>query len=170
MTGEIVNKIAESGIVTIDLEKYYPQGEWAAIDIKDYLFMGMILKEKEFRKQLQDIDWESYRNKNVAVFCSADALVPNWAYMLLAVSLEPVAKTITVGTQEQAVAKLIVQNIAAQLDATDLHDVRVVIKGCGKVEIPADAYLEISRLLRPYAKSLMYGEPCSTVPVYKKKG
>jgi hypothetical protein len=162
------NKVAESGIITLDLEQYYPKGEVAVFDMKDYLFMGLILKEKDFREALKSIDWEVYRDKTVAVTCSADAIIPVWAYMLASAYLQPVAAAVAVGTKETIQQQLLLHNIAT-IDAGQFADKRVVIKGCGEVHISEAAYLQITNLLRPVAKSIMYGEPCSTVPVYKKK-
>jgi ABC-type transport system involved in cytochrome bd biosynthesis fused ATPase/permease subunit len=162
------NKVAESGIITLDLEQYYPKGEVAVFDMKDYLFMGLILKEKDFREALKNIDWEIYRDKNVAVTCSADAIIPVWAYMLVSAGLQPVAANVVFGTQEEILQQLLLLNIAA-IDTEQFTDKRVVIKGCGEIPISEAAYLQITKQLRPVAKSIMYGEPCSTVPIYKKK-
>jgi hypothetical protein len=165
---EIINKVAQSGIVTIDLEDYYPEGQIAVFDVKDYLFMGMILKEKDFRSALQGLDWEVYRDKNVAITCSADAIVPAWAYMLVVTYLEPIAKYAAFSDAEYLQRSLYLKKLAA-IDVHEFVDKRVVIKGCGDKTVTEAAYVEITRLLRPVAKSIMYGEPCSTVPVYKKK-
>jgi hypothetical protein len=165
---QIVNKVADSGIVTLDLEQFYPKGDIAVFDMKDHLFMGLILKEKDFRAALQNLDWEQYRDKNVAVTCSADAIIPVWAYMLVASYLQPVAKEIVFGDEKVLVETIISRNMA-EIKAAEYSDKRVVIKGCGEVVIPDAAYMEITAKLRPYAKSIMYGEPCSTVPIFKKK-
>lgn len=165
---EIVNRVAESSLITLDLEKYYPKGEIAVFDMKDHLFMGLILKEKDFRAALQQLDWEQYRDKNVAVTCSADAVIPVWAYMLVGSYLQPVASEIVFGDRDKLVETVISRNLS-QLDASEFTDKRVVIKGCGEVKIPDASYLEATARLRPFAKSIMYGEPCSTVPIYKKK-
>lgn len=162
------NKVAESGIITLDLEQYYPKKETAVFDMKDHLFMGLILKEKDFREALKNMDWEIYRDKNVAVTCSADAIIPVWAYMLVSASLQPVAANVVFGTKEQLEQQLLLANIAA-IDTEAFTDKRVVIKGCGEIPIGEAAYLQITNQLRPVAKSIMYGEPCSTVPIYKKK-
>lgn len=168
MSDAIVNKVAESGLITLDLEAYYPQGDIAVFDLKDYLFMGLILKEKDFRAALQQLDWNQYKGKNVAILCSADAVIPMWAYMLVAVYLEPVAAAFAFGTPEEARRQIFITNLQ-QINPTDFSDKRIVVKGCGDVPIGEFAYMEISRRLRPVAKSIMYGEPCSTVPIYKKK-
>lgn len=168
MSEVFVNKVAESGILTLDLEQYLPKEEIAVFDIKGYLFMELILKEKDFRAALQSLDWSVYEGKNVAVTCSADAIIPVWAYMLITVYLQPVAKEVFFGTEEEMKKALLLRNIA-ELSAADFTDKRVVVKGCGDVEIGPFAYLEATKKLRPVAKSIMYGEPCSTVPIFKKK-
>lgn len=167
MSEVIVNKVAESGIVEIDLEKYYPQEQIVVFDLKDYLFMGLILKEKDFREALKNLDWSVYQDKYVAVTCSADAIIPMWAYMLIASNLQPVAKDFFIGSEEGAHKTVFLKNIGG-IDINDFADKRVVVKGCGDLPIGDFAYLEITKLLRPVAKSIMYGEPCSTVPVFKK--
>ena len=165
---EIINKVAQSALTTIDLENYYPQGETAVFDLKDHLFMELILKEKDFRAGLLTTDWEQYRDKNVAIICSADAIVPIWAYMLVASYLEPVARFYAFGDVDFVQKTLFLKNLGS-IDPQQFQDQRVVVKGCGDKSITEAAYVEITRLLRPVAKSIMYGEPCSTVPVYKKK-
>lgn len=165
---EIVNKVAASGLITLDLEQYLPGGEWASFDLKDYLFMGLILKEKDFREALKGADWSAFAGKHVSVFCSADAIVPVWAYMLVAAYLEPVAASVFTGTPEEHRRFRFLEALAA-IDLKPFEEGRIVVKGCGDVAIEPFAYAEITRLLRPVARSIMYGEPCSTVPVYKKK-
>lgn len=167
MSEGFVNKVAESGIITLDLEKYLPQEEIIVFDMKDHLFMGLILKEKDFREKLKTLDAAPYENKIVALTCSADAVIPVWAYMLVASLLKPVAKEIIFGTAEETEQKILLRNISA-LDIKEFEDQRVVIKGCGEKPIPESAYVEITQKIRPVAKSIMYGEPCSTVPVFKK--
>jgi hypothetical protein len=162
------NKVAESGILSIDLEDFYPKGEILVFDLKDHLFMGLILKEKDFRAALLAMDWEKYRDKYVAVTCTADAIIPMWAYMLVASYLQPVAREVVFGDEKTLINVMFIKKLAA-FDADEYLDKRVVIKGCGDVQIPETAYLEITNKLRPFAKSIMYGEPCSTVPIYKKK-
>jgi len=162
------NKVAESGIITLNLEDYFPEEQICSFDIKDFLFMEMLLKEKEYRAALDNHDWNQYANKHVAVFCSTDAIIPMWAYMLIATRLSTVAKSVLEGTKEELFKELFLNNINA-IDASAFEDKRVVIKGCGEKEIPAYAYTAITNKLIPKVKSLMYGEPCSTVPVYKKK-
>ena len=167
MSEVFTNKVAESGILTIDLESFFPKEEIVVFDIKDYLFMGLILKEKDFRAALKELSLEKYEQKIVAVTCSADAIIPMWAYMLIASLLQPVSIRVMLGTADEVQNKLLLQNIQ-QIDLTAYIDNRVVVKGCGEKPIPEEAYLEITNKLRPIAKSIMFGEPCSTVPVYKK--
>jgi hypothetical protein len=168
MENVIVNKVAESVLTTIDLEEYYPKGETAVFDLKDHLFMGLILKEKDFRAALTAMDWEQFRDKNVAITCTADAIIPMWAYMLVATNLQPVAKEIVFGDEKNLHQSLLLKNLY-KINGQDYQDKRVVIKGCGDVAIPEAAYVEITNKLRPYVKSIMYGEPCSTVPIFKRK-
>lgn len=169
MSDEIINKVAESGLVTIDLEKYLPvKEETIVFDLKDFLFMGMILKEKDFREALKQHNWEQYRNKNVAISCSADAIIPVWAYMLVTAYLQPVAKQTMVGNEQELNKSIFLRNISS-INASEFADKRIVLKGCGETLIDDFAYAEATRVLLPVAKSIMYGEPCSTVPVYKKK-
>lgn len=168
MSEVIANKVSESSLITLDLEAYYPKEATAVFDMKDHLFMGLILKEKEFREALKNLDLEIYRDKNVALTCTADAVIPVWAYMLAATYLEPVAKQVVFGDEEFLHKSLFLKNLAT-INTEDYLDKRVVIKGCGELPITEMAYVEITRLLRPVAKSIMYGEPCSTVPIYKKK-
>jgi hypothetical protein len=168
MDKPFINKVAESGLVTLDLETYYPREGTALIDLKDHLFMGMILKEKDFREALKNLDWSVYQDKNIALTCSVDAVIPVWAWMLVATYLQPVAKEIVMGDEKELHRAIFLKNIAA-IDVKEFNDKRVVIKGCGETPIGDYVYMEITRLLRPVAKSIMYGEPCSTVPVYKKR-
>jgi hypothetical protein len=165
----IVNKVAESGILSLDLQDYLPAPETLAdFDLKDYLFMGAILKEKEFRASLQAIDWPLYKDKSVALHCSVDTLIPSWAYMLVGSYLQPIAKNVFMGTVGALRVHQLLDTINA-LPSDRFRDQRVVIKGCGDQSIPAEAYLAVTLKLRPVVKSIMYGEPCSTVPVFKKK-
>ena len=162
-----VNKVAESGIVTINLEDYYPKETIAIFDLKDYLFMGLILKEKDFRESLKVLDTVPFIHKIVALTCTADAVIPMWAYMLVASALQPIANEIIFGSIAIVTNKVLVRNITA-IPVHEYADKRIVIKGCGEKPVSEEAYIEITKLLRPVAKSIMYGEPCSTVPVFKK--
>ena len=168
MNDPFINKVAESGLITLDPEKYYPRGETSVFDLKDFLFMGLILKEKDYREALKVFDWEQYRDKIVAVTCSADAVIPVWAYMLAASYLQPVVKDMVMGDEKELHKTIFLKNLS-QIDTNEFTDKRVVIKGCGETPIGDFVYMELTKLLRPVAKSIMYGEPCSTVPVYKKK-
>jgi len=163
-----VNKVANSGLITLNLEDHFPAGERKFIDIKEVLFMGMVLKEKDFRDWVKNHDWLAYQNANVAIGCSADAIVPTWAYMLIASKLSGIAKEIVFGDL-QALEAVLWRSALQSLDVESFRDQKMVIKGCGDLPVTAAAYAEITRLLTPLAKSIMYGEPCSTVPVYKAK-
>ena len=168
MSDEIINKVAQSGLFTLDLEDYYPKEEIVVFDLKPLLFMEMILKEKEFRAALSAIDWSQYQDKILAVTCTADAIIPSWAYMLVAVQAQPYAKDIVLGDHQTALVETFLNNLRA-IDTSAFADKRVVVKGCGDLSVGGFAYLEIARRLRPVVKSIMYGEACSNVPVYKKK-
>lgn len=168
MENEIVNRVSESALVTINLEDYYPKEAIAVFDLKDYLFMGLILKEKDFREALKNLDLTLFTGKLVAVTCTADAVIPVWAYMLVASVLQPVAKDVVFGNEEETKKQMLYNNIAA-IPVNEFAGKRIVIKGCGDLPIGEAAYLQATTLLRPVAKSIMYGEPCSTVPIFKKK-
>ncbi|TDO29422.1 DUF2480 family protein [Sediminibacterium goheungense] len=168
MAEVIVNKVAESGLISLDLENYYPKENRKVFDLKDHLFMGLILKEKDFRAALLQIDWNTYKDAYVAITCSADAIIPMWAYMLVASYLEPVAKMVVFGSEEDLINQVLLKNID-NIDNTEYTDQRIVVKGCGDLAIPEAAYVAITKKLRPVAKSIMYGEPCSTVPIFKKR-
>lgn len=164
---DIVNKVANSGLVTIDPGELYPPGERVLLDIKDQLFQGLILREKDFREFIKTHDWQQYKDKYVALTCSADAIIPDWAWMLLASALEPFAKKIVFGSTE-VLETVLFEEVLSKFDIEPYRDARVVIKGCGDKPVPKTAYIELTRKLRPVVKSIMYGEPCSTVPVYKQ--
>jgi hypothetical protein len=165
---EIINKVAQSSLHTLDLEDYYPKEEIVIFDLKPLLFMEMILKEKEFRAALQAIDWTAYQDKILGVVCTADAIIPSWAYMLVAVQAQPYVKDIVLGDKATTLREAFLANLRA-IDTSAFADKRVVVKGCGDLSVDGFAYLEIARRLRPVVKSIMYGEACSNVPVYKKK-
>ena len=164
----LVNRVAASGLITLNLEDFFPQGEIAIFDLKDYLFMEMILKEKDFRAALKEHDWTQYEGKNLTVYCSADAIIPVWAYMLVTAYATPFAQFVFQGTPEEYY-KVNFQEALSNITGEDYTDKRIVIKGCSEKPVPPSAYVELTRKLQPYAKSIMYGEPCSTVPIYKKK-
>ena len=165
----IVNKVAQSGLITIDLAKYSPKEEDIILyDIKDNLFQGLILREKDFRDFVKEHDWAQYQDKHVGITCSTDAIVPTWAYMILANKLTPFAKSITFGTKEDILRQQYEEAIRA-VDYTIYQDQRIVVKGCGDIYIPESAFVTFTSKLSQVAKSIMYGEPCSTVPVFKRK-
>jgi hypothetical protein len=166
METEIVNRVASSGLVTIHLEDFYHKGERVVYDLKQNLFQELILKEKDFRAFLKANDWSVYKDKNVSVICSVDAIVPTWAYMLLVSKIASFANHVVVGNLERLEQSMFQQELH-KLDLEQYRNGKVVIKGCGNVAIGIFAYGEITRLLLPVASSIMYGEPCSTVPVYK---
>jgi hypothetical protein len=169
MAEEIINKVGQSALITLDLEQFFPKGNISLFDLKPFLFMGLILKEKEFRAALAATDWTIYKDGIVGVCCSADAVIPVWAYMLVTSYLQPLAKEVIMGDEPVVLRQLITKNIQS-LDPGEYKDKRVVVKGCGDRPVGDFAFLEITKLLRPVAKSIMYGEPCSTVPVFKAPG
>lgn len=164
----LVNKVAESGLITLKLEEFLPNTEILALDLKAFLFHGLILKEKEFRTQLKALDWASFEQKVLLVYCSTDAIIPMWAYMLVAAHATPYVSDIFQGTKEEYL-KIALDKRLNQLDFSQYEGQRLVIKGCGDQAVPPSAYLEITRRLYPFAQSIMYGEPCSTVPIFKRK-
>ena len=168
MSELIVNKVAKSGLITLDLAKYLPKEQIQELDIKPFLFKEMILKEKDFRESMKEHDWTQYQDKNLAVFCSNDAIIPHWAFMLISVYATPYVNFIAVGNKAQ-IQKMLLRKNLESINLADYTDERVIIKGCGNPAVGADAYAEISRRLQKVVKSLMYGEACSTVPIYKKK-
>ncbi len=163
----LVNRVANSGLITLNLEDYYPKQEIASFDLKGFLFMEMILKEKDFRVALKEHDWTQYEGKILTVFCSADAIIPVWAYMLVATYAEPYATDIFQGTQDEYL-KALYRNVLKDMDFSQYEAKRIVIKGCSNKPVPPAAYLALTTKLRPFAQSIMYGEPCSTVPIFKR--
>lgn len=164
----IVNRVANSGLVTLNLEEYYHPGERVLYDLKENLYQGMILREKDFREFVKAHDWEQYRGKNVAITCTEDAIVPVWAYMLLVTKLEGIAHHVALGSLMELEKSLFQRTLAEKLDVDEYQGAKIVIKGCGDLPIPEFAYTELTRLVKPVAQTIMYGEPCSTVPLYKK--
>lgn len=167
MEKPLINRVAESGIITLNLEDYYPSSTIDEFDLTNFLFQGLILKEKDFRQALKEHDWSSYDDKIICVYCSTDAIIPVWAFMLVTSYLSPVAKEIFTGSKEAYLAHHY-KKALSNLEASKYDNARIVIKGCSNLPVPASAYAELTQLLRPFAKSIMYGEPCSTVPIYKK--
>ena len=163
---EIINKVASSGLVSIDPEEFYIPGERVLFDIKPWLFEELILREKDFREHIKTHDWKSYSGKFIAVTCTADAIVPTWAFMLIATALQPFAKRVFFGGLTTIDEVLFSEKISA-LNPDDFRDQKIVIKGCSKIAVPVSAYVQLTAFLKPIVKSIMYGEPCSTVPIFK---
>ena len=168
MSDEIVNRVANSGLVNFDLEAYYPNGQRQLIDLKDWLFEGLILKEKDFRQAVKDYDWAQHQDQYVAIDCSADAIVPVWSYMLISNAISPYAKKVVKGNLEN-LESFIFHELINTLNINTFKNQRVIVKGCSNLPIPESAYVAITNKLSPVVKSIMYGEACSSVPIYKKK-
>jgi hypothetical protein len=168
MEKEIVNRVNSSQLVTFDLEELYTPGERVLFDLKNLLFQELVLREKDFRDFIKSHDWTQYQNKLVAVTCSADAIVPTWAFMLVTLALQPYAKRVFFGNLNDIELLLFSEKLNA-IDPQQYQNARVVIKGCADKPVPLNAFVQLSNLLQPFAKSIMYGEPCSTVPLYKAK-
>ena len=164
----IINKVEQSGLITINLEDSYPEGQRKVIDIREQLIEDVLLREKSFREYITSNDWSQYQDCYVAVYCSVDAVIPHWAYMLVATALQPFAKLVYFGNAEALECKLF-EDIIDKMDVQSYQDARIIIKGCSDKPVPAAAYFYLTAKLRPIAKSIMFGEPCSTVPVFKKK-
>lgn len=164
---EIINRVANSSLITFNLEELYPSGEQAEVDLKDLLFQGLILREKDLREFIKVHTWQNYQHKNVAVFCSTDAVIPTWAFMLIGIALQPFANKIVFGNRDVLASQLFKEALD-KVDWEKFRDAKVVIKGCSDVHVPESAYVEAATRLRPLAASILYGEPCSTVPLYKK--
>lgn len=168
MPEEIINRIASSNLVTLNLEDYYPKGERVLFDIKDWLFEGFVLREKDFRNQVSEFDWAQYQNSYVALTCSTDAIIPAWAFMLISLQLEPFTKKTIIGSLD-ILETSIYQDILNGLDVSEYKDKPIIIKGCSKKPVPQNAYIMLANKLKPIAKSIMYGEACSSVPLFKNK-
>ena len=166
-TEPIINRVAQSSLISLDLEDLYPEGERVLIDVKEVLFQGLVLREKDFRQWVKEHAWEQYKGKHVAITCTADAIVPVWAYMLIASVLEPHTNSFVFGSVEE-LENILFLKALEKIDGASYQDAKVVVKGCSPKPVPVSAYVEITRKLRPYAASIMYGEPCSTVPLYKR--
>ena len=164
----IVNRVAQSGLITLDLEEYYPKPEEIeSIDLKDFLFKGLILREAEFREMAKNTDWTKFENKYVVLYCSADAIIPMWAYMVLSAELTPYVKDVASSSLDHAAEIFLYRNLA-KLKEEEFKEARVVVKGCGDRQIPEAAYVQIANQLTKVTKSVMFGEACSAVPVFKK--
>ncbi|EGV42220.1 DUF2480 family protein [Bizionia argentinensis JUB59] len=168
MENEIINRVASSKLVTFDLEDYYPKGTRLQIDIKDWLLEGIVLREKDFREYVKNHDWNQYQDAYVALHCSTDAIVPAWAYMLMTISLESIAKRTILGDLDMLETALY-QDIISNIDVSEFQDKPVIVKGCAKKPVPVNAYLLITTKLKTVAKSIMFGEACSSVPLFKRK-
>ncbi len=168
MAEEIINRVASSNLVTLDLEDYYPEGERVLLDIREWLHEGIILKEKDFRTFVTGHNWEQYRDAYVGLYCSSEAIIPGWAYMLVSTKLQPFAKKVVLGDLE-LLETVIFQSVIEQLELAPFQDKPVVIKGCTKKPVPKNAYIWATFKLQGVAKSIMYGEACSSVPLFKKK-
>ena len=166
MADEIVNRVANSKLITIDLEDYYQDGERVLFDIKDWLFEGLVLREKDFREKIKQYDWSQYQDKYVAIICSSDAIIPAWAFMLITLQLEPFSKHTVVGDTDMLETSLY-QDIIQKLDVSPFKDLPVIIKGCSKKPVPKNAYIMLGNKLKQVARSIQYGEACSSVPLFK---
>ena len=164
---QIQNKVLSSGLIVFNLEEELPAYQLDFIDLAQYLENGFVLREKMFRETLKTTDWTTYKDKHIAIHCSADAIVPTWAYMLIATYLQPIAATVLMGTKE-SLETAVIQQLLAKIDWSIYQDAKVVVKGCSKRILPPFVYVEVTNHLRPIAQSIMFGEPCSTVPLYKK--
>ena len=167
MEDQIVNKVVNSGLITFNLEDHYQPGARVVIDIRHQLFQELILREKDFREFIKQHDWSQYRDQYVAITCTADAIVPQWAFMLVAIALGPYAKFFVFGTLEELETEIF-RGTLSKVDWSQYQNAKVVVKGCSKVLVPAAVYIDVTRSLHPFVVSLMFGEPCSTVPLYKK--
>ena len=168
MPDEIINRVANSKLITINLEDYYPQGKRIIFDIKDWLFEGFVLREKDFRDQAKQFDWAQFQDQYVALTCSSDAIIPAWAFILISIHLEPFAKKTVIGTLE-LLETSIYQEVLNTFDISEFSNKPIIIKGCSKKPVPQNAYIMLANKLKPVAQSIMYGEACSSVPLYKKK-
>lgn len=167
MAEEILNRVAQSKLITFNLEDHYPKGERELFDLSKWLLEGFVLKEKDFRDQAKAHDWSQYNDKFIALHCATDAIVPAWAYMLISTYLQPYARKVVIGDLENLESHLY-QEVIQQLDVSDLKDKSVIVKGCSNKPVPKNAYIFLIQKLQPVVKSLMYGEACSSVPLYKK--
>lgn len=165
---EIINRVANSKLVTVNLEDYYPTGNRVVVDIKDWLFQGLVLKEKDFREKAKNHNWANYQDACVALTCSSDAIIPGWAYLLLTSYLTPFVKKVVVGTLND-LETILYTEVIQKTDFSEFQNLPVIIKGCSNKPVPENAYILLTQKLQPIVKSLMYGEACSSVPLYKKR-
>ena len=163
----LVNRVAQSSLITLNLEAYLPKEDIVSFDLKNYLFRELLLREKDFREALKEHDWTQYAEKGLAVHCSSEAIIPQWAYMLVSAYATPHAKLVYLGSPAALMSHILLRNID-EIDGRDFEGKRVVVKGCSDKEVPTSAYLAITNMLQPHAQSIMYGEPCSTVPIFKR--
>lgn len=163
----IENKVEKSGLITLDLAEFIPAGKQVVIDLKDFMYEGLILREKDFREQIKNTDWSQYQDAYIAITNSSEGIIPLWAYMVISSALQPFASLVIRGNKAHLKGALLRRSIEA-LNVTQYQDKRIIIKGCGEETIPESAYITITQVLQPVVKSLMFGEACSTVPVFKK--
>ena len=168
MADEIINRVANSKLKVIDLEDYYPNGKRVLFDITDWLLEGLVLREKEFRAFVTQHNWSQYQDCYVALHCSTDAIVPDWAYMLIAIELETFSKLSIIGDLNE-LESLLYAEIISNLDLSEYKDSPVIIKGCSNKPVPSNALILLSQKLKPVAKTIMFGEACSSVPLFRKK-
>ena len=168
MSLEIVNRVANSKLVTVNLEDYYPQGERVLFDVKDWLLEGLVLREKDFRQMTKEHDWSRYKDAYVALTCSSDAIIPAWAYMLVTTYLQPFAKKVVIGDLD-LLESLLYAEIIEKTDFSELKNLPIIVKGCSNKPVPANAYVLLIQKLQPIVKSMMYGEACSSVPLFKQR-
>ena len=168
MEGEIVNRVANSKLITIDLEDYYPKGERYELDIAGWLYEGLVLREKEFRAHVQEHDWETYKGGFLHIHCSSDAIIPAWAYMLCTSKAGDFTESVVIGSRED-LETVLYTNVISEMDTEPFRDKPIIIKGCTNKPVPKNAYTMLTQKLIPVAKSIMYGEACSSVPLFKRK-
>ena len=165
---EIKNKVENSSLIQIDLATFYPKGKRTTFDLKPWLFQELILKENDFRERVKNHDWSQYQNQYVAITCGADVIIPSWAFLLIAIALEPFAIKTVHGNQE-ALETILFEEVFANHDFAQYQNAKIIVKGCGHLPIPQQAYVSYISRIKPYASSIMFGEPCSSVPLYKRK-
>lgn len=165
---EIINRVAKSPLITIDLEEFYPEGKRLTIDLADWLFEGLLLKEKDYREELKKHDWLQYQDAYVCLHCSTDAILPAWAFLLMSTYVQAYAKKVVVGSNRD-LEEVLYQELIEKMDITPFEDKKIILKGCSNKPVPENAYILLAQRLLPVVNSLMFGEACSTVPLYKKR-